>query len=86
MVSPHQRAVIVGGGVMGADIAAIFTAGGHAVDVVQRPGRTRDSLEVRVRKARAQLGSPATAVDEKARYEVALKRGLEILKAEDEND
>lgn len=38
MVSPHQRAVIVGGGIMDADIAAIFAGGGHAVDVVQRPG------------------------------------------------
>jgi len=28
----QQRAVIVGGGIMGADIAAIFVGGGHAVD------------------------------------------------------
>lgn len=38
MVSPQQRAVIVGGGIMAADITEIFAAGGHAVEVVQRPG------------------------------------------------
>jgi prephenate dehydrogenase len=52
----QQRAVIVGGGIMGADIAAIFAAGSHAVDVVQRPGKTRDSLDERIAKAIAQLG------------------------------
>jgi 3-hydroxybutyryl-CoA dehydrogenase len=55
----QQRAVIVGGGIMGADIAAIFAAGGYAVDVVQRPGKARESLEERIAKAVAQLGSPA---------------------------
>jgi 3-hydroxybutyryl-CoA dehydrogenase len=62
MVSLQQRAVIVGGGIMGADIAAIFAAGGHAVDVVQRPGKTRDSLGERIAKAVAQLGGTATEV------------------------
>lgn len=59
MVSPQQRAVIVGGGIMGADIAAIFAARGHAADVVQRPGKTRDLLGDRISKAIAQLGGPA---------------------------
>jgi len=52
----QQRAVVVGGGMMGADIAAIFASGGHPVDVVQRPGKTRDSLGARLAKAAAQLG------------------------------
>jgi 3-hydroxybutyryl-CoA dehydrogenase len=47
---------------MGADIAAIFAAGGYAVDIVQRPGSTRDSLEARVSKSLAQLGSLANDV------------------------
>ena len=47
MVSPQQRAVIVGGGIMGADIVAIFAAGDDVVAVVQRPGKTRDSLDER---------------------------------------
>jgi len=58
----QQRAAIVGGGIMGADIAAIFAAGGHAVDVVQRPGKTRDSLEERIAKAIAQLDGSDTDV------------------------
>ena len=62
MVSPQQRAVIVGGGIMGADIAAIFAVGGHAVDVVQRPGKTRDSLGERIAKAVAQLDGSAADV------------------------
>lgn len=43
----QQRAVVVGRGIMGADIAAIFAVGGHAVDIVQRPGKARDSLDER---------------------------------------
>lgn len=58
----QQRAVIVGGGIMGADIAAIFAAGGHAVDVVQRPGKTRNSLDERIAKAIAQVGSSVSDV------------------------
>ena len=57
-----QRAVIVGGGMMGADIAAIFACGGHPVDVVQRPGKTRDSLGGRFAKAAMQLGGSDTKV------------------------
>src|SRR6185436_5761384 len=52
----QQRAVIVGGGMMGADIAAIFASGGLPVDVVQRPGKTRGSFGERFAKAAAQLG------------------------------
>ena len=44
----QRRAVIVGGGTMGADVAAIFAAGGMGVDIVQRPGKTRDTLRERV--------------------------------------
>jgi 3-hydroxybutyryl-CoA dehydrogenase len=62
MTSPQRRAVIVGGGMMGADIAAIFACGGHAVDVVQRPGKTRDSLAARIAKAIAQLDGAAADV------------------------
>lgn len=57
----HKRAVILGGGTMGADVAAIFAAGGMAVDIVQRPGKTRDSLHARVARSVGELG--ATKVD-----------------------
>jgi len=52
----HERAVIIGGGTMGADIAAIFAAGGMGVDIVQRPGKTRDSLPERLARSVAELG------------------------------
>ena len=58
---PNKRAVIVGGGTMGADIAAIFAAGGMPVDVVQRPGKTRDSLRARI--ARSVKDLEASAAD-----------------------
>ena len=51
-----KRAVIIGGGTMGADVAAIFAAGGMGVDIVQRPGKTRDSLRERVARSIAELG------------------------------
>ena len=52
----HERAVIIGGGTMGADVAAIFAAGGMGVDIVQRPGKTRDSLPERLARSVAELG------------------------------
>jgi 3-hydroxybutyryl-CoA dehydrogenase len=57
-VLQDKRAVVVGGGTMGADVAAIFAAGGMGVDIVQRPGKTRDSLPARFRKSVAELGAP----------------------------
>ena len=57
----QQRAVIIGGGTMGADVAAIFAAGGMGVDIVQRPGKTRNSLQARVGRSVGELG--ATKVD-----------------------
>ncbi len=52
----HRRAVIIGGGTMGADVAAIFAAGGMAVDIVQRSGKTRDTLLERFGRSVAELG------------------------------
>jgi 3-hydroxybutyryl-CoA dehydrogenase len=48
--------VIIGGGTMGADVAAIFAAGGMAVDIVQRSGKTRDTLPERFGGSVAELG------------------------------
>lgn len=58
----HKRAVIIGGGTMGADVAAIFAAGGMAVDIVQRPGKTRDSLPESFARSVAELGGVRPAV------------------------
>ena len=54
---PNKRAVILGGGTMGADVAAIFAAGGMGVDIVQRPGNTRDSLQARLARSVGELGA-----------------------------
>ncbi|HEX7955206.1 MAG TPA: 3-hydroxyacyl-CoA dehydrogenase NAD-binding domain-containing protein [Burkholderiales bacterium] len=53
----NKRAVVIGGGTMGADVAAIFAAGGMGVDIVQRPGRTRDTLQARVQRSVNELGA-----------------------------
>jgi 3-hydroxybutyryl-CoA dehydrogenase len=63
-VLPHQHVVVIGGGTMGADIAAIFAAGGYAVDMVQRPGKTRESLGPRLAASIAQLGGATGIVAE----------------------
>lgn len=52
----HKQAVIIGGGTMGADIAALFAARGMPVDIVQRPGKTRASLLDRLNRSIAELG------------------------------
>jgi 3-hydroxyacyl-CoA dehydrogenase len=66
----QQHAVIVGGGIMGADIAAIFAAG-----------------ETGMKAGRDFYYWPSEKVSvEKARYEAALKRGLAILRGDDESN
>jgi 3-hydroxybutyryl-CoA dehydrogenase len=42
---------------MGADVAAIFAAGGMGVNIVQRPGKTRDTLRDRFARSVAELGA-----------------------------
>jgi 3-hydroxybutyryl-CoA dehydrogenase len=61
-VLPQKRAVIIGGGTMGADVAAIFAAGAMGVDIVQRPGKTRDTLLERFSRSVAELGASAPDV------------------------
>src|SRR5258706_15203861 len=52
----HSRAVIIGGGTMGADVAGIFAAGGMAGDIGQRSGKTRDTLLEPFGRSVAELG------------------------------
>ena len=78
-MSSKQRVVILGGGTMGADIAAIFAAGGHAVDIVQRSGARRDTLAPRFMRSLAQLGAaPAAPVVRESLREVSW-RGVGIV-------
>ena len=53
--------LIVGGGIMGAGIAAIFTAAGQPVQVVSPSAVTRESLATRVASAAGQIGSDTPA-------------------------
>lgn len=60
-------AAIIGGGIMGCDIAAIFAAGGWQVHVVSPTPATRDSLPARLGKTLAALDAePARATQVRA--------------------
>jgi len=50
------RAVVVGGGTMGADVAVVLARGGCEVVVVERDARRRERLPAHVRAALAPLG------------------------------
>lgn len=56
-----DQVAVIGGGTMGADIAAIFVAGGWAAHVVEPDEARRAALPGRVLKACDQLGGPYAA-------------------------
>jgi len=56
MSAKRSGVAIIGGGVMGGDIAAIFAAGGWDVHVMSPSQKTRDALPARVAAAVQQLG------------------------------
>ena len=56
---PRQNVAIIGGGIMGGDIAIIFTAGGWNVHVMDPDRKTRDALPVRIDSGLKKLGAPA---------------------------
>jgi 3-hydroxybutyryl-CoA dehydrogenase len=51
-------AAVVGGGIMGGDIAIIFAAAGWNVHVMSPSQKTRDALAARVKAGLAKLGAP----------------------------
>ena len=55
----QQHVVIVGGGIMGGDIATVFAAGNWAVHVMSPSAKTRDSLPARVVAGLGKLGADA---------------------------
>jgi 3-hydroxybutyryl-CoA dehydrogenase len=55
-VSEIRKGVVIGGGTMGADIAAIFAAHGCAVEIVEHAAQSRSSLGERIETAVAELG------------------------------
>ena len=55
-MQPNQRAAIVGGGTMGADVAAIFAHAGWAAHVIEPMRERWGTSEQRIRHAAGQLG------------------------------
>lgn len=57
----QQGVVIIGGGIMGGDIAIIFAAGNWNVHVMSPSEKTRSSLPGRLKTGLAKLGAPPSA-------------------------
>jgi 3-hydroxybutyryl-CoA dehydrogenase len=80
--TPRRDMVIVGGGVMGGDIAVIFAAAGWKVHVMSPSLKTRNALGARVSAGLAKLGAPASNAAGVATY-AALGdidwRGIELV-------
>lgn len=58
MPAQRSHAAIIGGGVMGGDIAIIFAAGGWNVHVMSPSQKTRDALPARLAAGLKKLGAP----------------------------
>jgi 3-hydroxybutyryl-CoA dehydrogenase len=56
---PRQNVAIIGGGIMGGDIAIIFTAGGWNVHIMSPSQKTRGALPARIDSGLIKLGAPA---------------------------
>ena len=50
------KGIVIGGGTMGSDIAAIFVANGHDAEIVEPDDASRGSLKQRVAKSAAEIG------------------------------
>jgi 3-hydroxybutyryl-CoA dehydrogenase len=74
MVTPAQRksVVIIGGGVMGGDVATVYASGGWDVHVVSPSQKTRDAVPTRVKAGLQKLNANAALaakVKTSARFE-----------------
>lgn len=58
MPAQQLHAAIIGGGIMGGDIAIIFAAGGWNVHVMSPSRKTRDALPARIAAGLRSLGAP----------------------------
>jgi 3-hydroxybutyryl-CoA dehydrogenase len=58
MPAQKSHVAIIGGGIMGGDIAIIFAAGGWNVHVMSPSQKTRDALPARIAAGLKKLGSP----------------------------
>ena len=59
MAQHQSHVVIIGGGIMGGDIASVYAAGGWKVHVVSPSQKTRDALAARVKGGLDKLGADA---------------------------
>lgn len=69
MAQKQSHVVIIGGGIMGGDIATVFAAGGWKVDVMSPSAKTRDALPGRVKAGLEKLAAPASAMENVATHE-----------------
>ena len=58
MTGTPQHAVVIGGGIMGGDIAILFATHGWTVHVMSPSAKTRDALPARLAAGLAKLGAP----------------------------
>jgi len=58
MAARQSHAAVIGGGIMGGDIAIIFAAGGWKVHVMSPSQKTRDALPARIAAGLKKLGAP----------------------------
>ncbi|HXD52516.1 MAG TPA: 3-hydroxyacyl-CoA dehydrogenase NAD-binding domain-containing protein, partial [Burkholderiales bacterium] len=61
MAGNQQDVVIIGGGIMGGDIAIIFAAGNWNVHVMSPSEKTRSSLPARIKTGLKKLDAPESA-------------------------
>lgn len=60
MNANSRQAVVIGGGIMGGDIATVFAAHGWTVHVMSPSQKTRDALPARTAAGLSKLGAPAS--------------------------
>ena len=81
MAAKQRTAAIIGGGIMGGDIAIVFAAGGWKVHVMSPSQKTRDALPARIAAGLAKLAAPpahAANVKTYARIEGLPWRDIDI--------
>ena len=69
MAQAASEAVVIGGGIMGGDIAIIFAAAGWKVHVMSPSQKTRDALPARMAAGLGKLGAAPTAASNVKGYE-----------------
>jgi 3-hydroxybutyryl-CoA dehydrogenase len=68
---PGRKGIVIGGGTMGADIAAIFAGNGWDVEIVEPNEAMRESLETRVKASAAEIETGKPLGEIRARAAIA---------------